>query len=386
MMKLLFFFILTVIVPLKLFSQYSLNTVMNLPRSDDHLQKQEVSYKAPGEKGVGIVWDFSELESISENYELKYKSFHTNSDTIVGIEHSTMYYYQLSGDSLILSGYENPTTLIRYTKPETLLLFPFPYGRSFTDYFAGKGYYCNRLGIELYGKSVVTADAMGTLVIPGGDTLRHVLRVHTLKKIVEEMKPIPANNKADMKISSKAFSKDSIEWHLAYDSLHLELNIWHWYVEGYRYPVFESVSSVICRSDERRSHFSVSFYYPPHEQYYDLDNDFENQRKRDEREESDNDSNSTPANKNMGYEDELIHYAYAFDGQNVLLNYSLKVNSNVVIGLYDIQGKQLSAIRKVDQAKGDYQQQLMLESLPSGEYLLRISVGNKVYGEKLLKN
>lgn len=55
-----------------------------------------------------------------------------------------------------------------------------------------------------------------------------------------------------------------------------------------------------------------------------------------------------------------------------------------MIGIYDIQGRQLSATERLSQPKGSYQQQLMFETLPRGEYLLRISVDNKVYGEKII--
>lgn len=384
-MKSLLLILLSVFFPIKLYSQYTLEKSTNLPRSGDCILKQEVSYKSPNLKGAESIWDFSELSNINKGYELRYNSSRVDSDTIVGLEHSTIYYYQLVGDTLMLMSYENPTTYIRYSTPETLFVYPFPYGRSFTSYFVGKGNYCDRLAIDICGKTVITADAKGMLVIPGGDTLRHVLRVHTSKKIVENIKPESFSVKLNSEESLRINSKDSIEWHLEHDSTHLELDIWRWFVEGYRYPVFESINSVTCNLDKRLSHFAVSFYYPIDEQYYDLDYDSKNQERRDKSQKTNHlDKMSVDKISNHHYEDEIIQYRYTFDGKSVSVNYTLKFDGSIMIGIYDIQGRQLSAAERLSQPKGSYEQQLMFETLPRGEYLLRISVDNKVYGEKII--
>lgn len=144
MKKLLLLFSLVIMFS-HLSAQSSLSSFCNLPRLGDRLIKQQVVFKDPGLSGRQVVWDFSKQEPVNENYELKYLALHSGSDTIVGIEYQTMYYYRFRGDSLFLSGFENPTTLIQHRKPEVLLVFPLPYGRTFTDYFDGKGSYCDRL-------------------------------------------------------------------------------------------------------------------------------------------------------------------------------------------------------------------------------------------------
>ena len=390
-MKSLLFFLLSVIIPIQLFSQHSLGVATNLPRSGDHLQKQEVSYKSPGSKGLGIVWDFSELENKNANYKLRYTSLHSDSDTIIGIEHRTMYYYQLCGDTLFTPGYENPTTRIMYREPEALLVFPFPYGRTFTNSFGGKGNYCNRMKIDICGNSTVTADATGMMVLPGGDTLQHVLRIHTRKLIFEQMSPGFVSITAGLDtLPSAVCYRDSVNLHLANDSSYFQIDTWRWYAEGYRYPVFESINSAICTSGQKSTHFSTSFYYPPEEQYYGLNEDSDNQEKRD-RIEADKQPEpfiqGAPENENNGhgYEDEFIHYTFTLSDHVVSLNYTLKVGSDVTLGLYDIQGRQQSSIQKACQAEGSYQKQFPLDGLPGGEYLLRIVVGDKAYGEKILK-
>lgn len=390
-MKLFLFFMLAVMAPLQLFSQYSLERTTHLPRPGDRLGKQETAYKSPGAKGTGIVWDFSELENRNANYELRYTSPHLGSDTIVGIEHRTMYRYQLSGDTLFTPGYENSTTRIGYRIPESLLIFPFPYGRSLTTCFGGKGNYCNRLGIDICGRSTVTADATGLMILPGGDTLRHVLRVHTCKLVFERTGPGPAHAVAGVDtVAGPVCYRDSVNRYLADDSTHFQIDTWRWYAEGYRYPVFESIHSAICKSGKKSTHFSTSFYYPPKEQYYGLSGDPENQERRDRRE-MDHHPEAFPAadseKKDSGheYEDEFIRYVCISDGQEVSLSYTLKTDSDVGIELYDIQGRRYSAVQKACQSAGSYREQFPLGKLSAGEYLLRIAIGNKTYGEKILK-
>ena len=390
-MKLFLFFMLAVTTPVQIFAQYSLERTTHLPRPGDRLGKQEVAYESPGDKGTGMVWDFSELENKNADYELRYTSPHPGSDTIIGIEHRTMYRYQLSGDTLFTPGYENSTTRIGYRIPESLLVFPFPYGRSLTTCFGGEGNYCNRLGIDICGKSTVTADATGLMILPGGDTLRHVLRVHTCKLVFERMGHGHAHAvDGPDTIAGPVCYRDSVKRYLADDSAHFQIDTWRWYAEGYRYPVFESIHSAICKSGKKSTHFSTSFYYPPKEQYYGLGGDPENQEKRDGRETDDRPEafrTENPGEKDDGhkYEDEFIRYACHSDGQEVSLSYTLKTDSDVSMELYDIQGRRHSAVQKACQGAGSYREQLPLGELTAGEYLLRIAVGDKTYGEKILK-
>ena len=387
-MKSLLSLLFASVLSFQLSAQATLNSSCNLPRSGDHLVKQQVDYKAPGGKGVGVVWDFSDQTPLNDHYELNYRSLDAHSDTLVGTEHRTMYYYYLRGDSLYSLGYENPTTLITYRKPETLLVFPFIYGRTFTDYFEGTGSYCSRLDIHVQGKSQVTADASGMLVLPGGDTLRHVLRVHHRKRMVESMEPFTPGSSLRADTVPFVLDRDSIDWYLANDSSSLQVDTWRWYAEGYRYPVFESVEGSVCRQGSESPYFATSFYYPPHEQYYALDDDSDNRERRDgfvEKEYSVSNGNGEDGN-GKDYSDERISYGISIDAQGELkIDYLLNESADVLIGLYDLQGRQLSDVRRQEKPVGRYTETLSLAGFPDGEYLLRLVVGGKTYGEKVLK-
>lgn len=106
-----------------------------MPRSSDILVKQQVVYMNPGKSGKDILWDFSGLRFINQSYSVCYNSFPNNPQLIAGTEHQTRYYYVLSNDSLLVTGYENPTTIMKYDQPKLFLRFPMLYGDSINCFF-----------------------------------------------------------------------------------------------------------------------------------------------------------------------------------------------------------------------------------------------------------
>lgn len=77
-----------------------LNTPYNLPRSGDRLMKCQIATIPPSKSGIQQIWNFANIKYQEANYELKYEI--QGSDTIIGIEHRTIYYYRNSGDSLFV--------------------------------------------------------------------------------------------------------------------------------------------------------------------------------------------------------------------------------------------------------------------------------------------
>lgn len=370
--------------PLILSAQIALNSSSNLLRPGDKLIKQQVSYKDPGQPGTSVKWDFSDLEVTVEGYELTYDT--VRSHFLMGREHRTMYYYDLQSDTLLLQGYENPMTLFTYRKPELQLVFPFPYGRKATGYFDALGQYCGQLNMHVAGKSTITGDATGEIILPGGDTLRHVLRLHSCKLLLEHR--LPGGRDKELNDSlCPVLSPDSIDFYLANDSSVLQVDAWKWYSDGYRYPVFESMKGTVLVCGKAVQSFTTSFYYPPHEQYYALGYDAESQASRDAAEgnywngyKADNTAQSSNS-----YNDEKIHYNYSIDGQgNLQITYTVAETSDLSFILFDLQGRQLSEIKQQAENRQNYQERIPLQSYPKGEYLLRIVCGGSIYGEKIL--
>lgn len=361
-----------------MFAQPALTGVLNSPRPGDRIVKQQIVYLEPGASGNDAVWDFSRQEAVNENYELKYSRY-GDTDTIVGTEQRTLHYYKLSGDSLLLHGYENPTNLVNYRHPEALLVFPLAYGSSFTGYASSTGLYNNFSRLRVHGKSTVTADACGTLILPEGDTLRHVLRVYTHRRSIA--RPV----KVDKDTLSGVLPADSIEYRLATDSVRWESETWQWYAEGYRYPVVESIRTSNYLYNQPVQVATASFYYPPQEQYYDLASDPLNQQLRDLKQE--NGDRQSDQTSHKGDTKDILRYNYYVDDDNTLyLSYDLREQGEVWIALYDLQGRQLSSLRKETLQAGGYREQLLLTNLPGNEYLLQIICNDKMNGVKIIKH
>jgi hypothetical protein len=256
------------------FAQYKLEVESNLPRPGDEIVKYQVFYKTPGEGGTDVFWNFSDLEGPGEAYELVYD---TINGILTGAEHRTRYYYKLLGDSLLLSGYENATTLMQNFQPELVQKFPVSYNDSSFTRFRGQGRYGDRLQVDVMGTVSSRADALGRMALPGNDTLKHVLRIHTLKRAVEEIQPLPFHSQPNdaLLLSPPAVSADSIDSRLQTDSLVMEIETYRWYAQGYRYPVFETVKSRNIIGGVPKDCFATAFFFPPQKHYY-LEDDEEN--------------------------------------------------------------------------------------------------------------
>lgn len=378
------FFLSLFFVSLPLFAQPVLKKENNICRGEDVIIKQQVKYKHPGRAGANVIWDFSKQEAVNEKYKLSY----TQSDSVVtGCEHHTLYHYLLKNDTLLSLGYENATTLVENQRPELLLTYPFAYQKRIEDYFYGTGNYCRRLELTTQGKTFTQADAYGMIMLPNGDTLQHVLRVRSVKKIADKMVPYVQKDSIVLPI----IHTDSINYHLNNDSVWMQLEIYRWYADGYRYPIFETVESTTYKANKPFNHFNTAFFYSPGKHGY-LNDDPENRAKLDEQEKADLQAREN-ASGNNGYSSgndpnkELINYnAYIERGSNQLsLEYNLNESAVVTISLYDMQGRLLVNYPKTLHPSGFYQEAISLDGFQLGEYLLRIVVNDKVYGEKIVK-
>jgi hypothetical protein len=156
----------------------------------------------PGTAGAGVYWDFSQLQPDvrvdSAEYEYYPSHLYPYHDWQLRrfSESTNPYdYYLHTGDSIAFAGhyYNYPIGIVaEYSDPELLLHFPVHYGDQLSDSFAGfynySGYnnnlptgyvFTNLTGnVAISGSSTSTADAYGTLVLPGGLAYQDVLRIH----------------------------------------------------------------------------------------------------------------------------------------------------------------------------------------------------------------
>ncbi len=366
-----------------IYGQHILKNNLNMLRPDDVIIKQQVSYKDPGRSGENVLWDFSKLNTENEEYKLQYSS--RGDSVIVGTEHRTMYYYSLSNDSLLLWGYENPTTIMTNELPELLMKFPVNYKDQRETYYNGNGKYCDRLSISAMGIITSEADAYGMMILPNKDTLKNVIRVRTFKRIAEETKPLmfchPVLDAGSPETTG--VSSDSINFRMANDSLTLEVETFRWYSKGYRYPIFETVRSSVNRksSESEQEYFNVAFFYPPQDHYY-LEEDEANLA------ELQNDSvgvdNINPDNANPWKD--LTYNIYP---NPVIANLDIELllpePANIQIQLTDRQGRVMLKENWGPQPTGLLSRQIYMAPYVRGEYVLNIWLDGVGVSEKILK-
>lgn len=363
-------------------AQTVLNQSCHAMRPGDCLVKQQVEYKAPGREGENVLWDFSQQQPFDDHYRVSY--YGVPDSLVIGEEHGALYRYLFRGDSLLLAGVENPTTLLANREPELQLVFPVAYGDRHEAFFHGNGDYGNHLFITARGKVSLQADATGTLLLPQGDTLRNVLRVRHVKNISEQMVPY-----AFILPGDTVFSPDTIEARLAADTLLMQVETYRWYAPGWRYPVYETVSNRYVVNEKPVEYSRSSFYYKPVDQYYDLDSDPVNQAVREkEQERLRAEQERTQREDAAGNRSkEVIQYDSSLtDGNNTLnLDYCLNEDAEVSFMLFDMQGRQLTGLQKGLQPAGFYRVTFSLAGFQPGEYTLRIVAGGEVSGIKIIK-
>ena len=239
-----------------------LTSPANAPREGDLLHEVQVAPPDVGEAGRGRMWDFSDLHEMDGKLKVEYLLPSDTTDTLMAIARRTRRYTLLRGDTLLSPGTENNQWLIQYTKPETLLRFPFTYGDSLSAPFHGTSQYCERTYAQVYGLSSVKADASGVMVTPGGDTLRHVLRIHVLR--TEGTQPLPVYTRPAMEAlldSLPSFTADSVYARLQRGNETRTTDACYFYAEGYRYPVL-----TVTATDHGGTSSTEAFYLSPREQ------------------------------------------------------------------------------------------------------------------------
>jgi len=368
-------------IPGMLSAQHSLQSQYNMLRADDILYKQQVDYKNPGRTGANVLWDFSQLNVINDEYELAYSTY--NDTIITGMEHLTQYHYSLQNDSLLLWGFDNQTTHLQNHQPELLLKFPVNYGDKFGSYYYAHGKYGNRLEKEAMGVIETDADSYGMMILPSKDTLKHVLRTRTVKYIAEDTRPISEVYYEKLR-SPLDISPDSIELRLTNDSVIFVVETFRWYEKGYRYPVFETVRSWEQHLDAKKRHefLATAFFYPPQEQFY-LEEDSENQALLD----SVRAGSTRPDEINPNPWEGLTYNIFPNPARTAPLNIEMYLpkSANIRIQLRNSMGMIIT-----DEVKGSYPVgicsfQIETSFLTLGNYVLDIWLNEKLISEIIMK-
>lgn len=264
-----------------LFAETAITANLQGFRKNDILYKQQIEYKDPGRNGQNVVWDFSRLKFVNENYKVRYfQPAVTKPDTqcITNVEHRTMYKYILTRDSLFLTGFENSGSNLIYHEPQLTLRFPFTFKDSINKDYSGNGIYMDMLYVETGGTSYTIADATGTLILPEEDTLRNVLRIRSQQEYIQKTCPKDYSPQKQLSFvdSASVFDIDSMRM-VSTDTIYFRTETCKWYAPGYRYPVFETICnySHLANDTVEVKDISTAFFFPPIKHDY-LESDPEN--------------------------------------------------------------------------------------------------------------
>lgn len=369
----------------EIYSQHVILKDYHAAMEGDTILKQEVEYKDPGRTGRNVLWNFSRLQALDDSYKVVYKRF--NDSTLIGKEHQTNYFYTSTGDTLYSLGYDNVTTHFDYVTPELLLAYPYAYGDSISRYYYGEGIYGRKLRFSSAGSSSVVADAYGSMVLPEGDTLRNVLRLHYFKRLVNRMGEedsilFKVNKDSTLLIPSR------IEMRLKNDSVRFETHSWKWYARGYRYPVFELRRDCTVIGGKEQNYFNNAYYYPPEEQIiqqYDEQNMAlrwldEEQRRDEQSQGGDGKEPGSLSEKDVAY-----NFYYHAGTSALNIEFHLQKDASAVFCLYDMQGRLIWRSDETSFTSGMYEMKYDLSALVSGNYILSLKFDTLLFTEKLQK-
>lgn len=196
----------------------------NAPRCGDVIKRQQVEYFSSTKDGKDVLWDFSELNVLDRKEDIEY--FLGKDSVLRSADSERMCFYNLSEDSLILTGYDSPLERMAYTQPIHLMAYPFSYGYTMSNDYDGTGSYCQRQVIKQKGTHFIEADAEGSIINANGDTLQNVIQIHSIRT------------------GSLCYYSPSDS--LFEDSSHIKQviqDVYQWYAKGYRYPLYETTST-----------------------------------------------------------------------------------------------------------------------------------------------
>ena len=346
-------------------------------RIGDKVTKQIVENTPERESSENRVWDLRDLSDLDEKHKVVYTDVYNKEQLVAGIEKSTRHYYEQRHDSLVSWGYENNLTKVEYDSPVLLLKTPLVYGTRHDGLFHGIYSYCEKLFGRIFGEYQVSVDGTGMMLLPSGDTLRHVSRVHVRELKALHCYPLVTTEKElRAYVDSLPFTNDSVRMAMTADSLLAETNYYRWYAAGYRYPILEVVET----GQQGGEAPSVAYYCAPEEQetLYDEENEkIREQLAALDRQEADSGGNNGNG-QNGNLPSALSRYDVTVNGQTITIDYDLSEGATVKGLVCNVQGMLLRQQAQNHPAGEHYQMQLDCTGLRRGEYVLYLNVNGQV--------
>lgn len=345
-------------------------------RSGDELNRSVVSVESNLSKGQDVLWNLQSMELLNDDYITRYGCVEAAPWLVASYEGLTGHQYLTNEDGAYLLARRTTTSQMAYDIPEQVQRFSMHYGDSIMGIYGGTGSYGDKLFVREYGNYVTRMDATGSIILPDGDTLRHVSRQTTDRWVYAD---IALADSLEMVYgdSIPVYTEDSIRYNIATDVPMQRVREERWYAAGYRYPILERV---VCRAASDGNIISRSvLYYPPSAQEAQLPYDEENEAIRNliARGEYHNETDSDANAPDSSEAEPVIHYTLIqnAEARTVTISYDLDASATVRCVLADSKGVVYRTAEQTNAAGTGYSLALSYSGLPHGQYVVYISAG-----------
>lgn len=249
--------------------------VMSLPRDGDRFAWQRVEWQSPLQASPTapdslLLWDYSHAAELDRDREVRYVV--VDDSIMARMETTYQATYLVRGDTVFDTGSESAHVSLRATpsavKPRLgvaagapiAALRSMPLGATIHSPLEFTGLYCGQNATRSRGSQTVTVDAVGTLLLPTGDTIAGVTRVHTLRDATVELSRDRSHIDFDPSAQRHLRRRD---------------DVYRLYAPGYPYPLLENVETTCyIGTDTRVDSVTLSdrraYIFPPAAQEYAL--------------------------------------------------------------------------------------------------------------------
>lgn len=330
---------------------HSLSFEANSLLLDTRFQVSHFAFCGQGNSGQDAVWDFSDAKLTgTDEILLAYDSI---SNSILSISRDGIDRFCQDEQGIYLMGHDTRLRSLSYKQPSARILFPMNYGDSLSFPFDAEGQYCQTIDILSQGVHYVEADGYGAIVMPNGDTLSNVLRIHSQSVAAVEMHE-PADTMPDRRRHTKQEISDTYSW----------------YAKGYRFPVFltrsvayyDSMNMVSNKQDALCIGVETQKAFP------------------DEVNDSIRNLQTTGAQMTSG--NDIIDYTVQYAGNEVIVDFTLTDGASVNVILCNAMGMVFRRLTSYYN-EGGHSYSLDCAGMPHDTYILYINVNGAVYSEKV---
>ncbi len=345
------FFVCMLISYVHVFAQNALSKQANVIQPDSMI-KNCIEYFDSGNDGENQLWDFSAICQSDKKHVVINKQ---NGENILSFEDTGLFYYLIKDDSLFLCSNESRLKKINYDSPILVMHYPFVYADSISKPFLGYGVYCETHHFKESGFVTLHGDAYGSIILSEKDTIPNVLRVHTLKSYSLAM---------DMEFE-------------ALDTAKLKQVIeerYQWFARGYRYPVFETITSTSYADLKTLGTTYQAYCYLPEDQMTLNDSINIEIQKHDLEEKTHQDA----LKKN------IFHYDIQVNGNIINVNYQLDEDARVSSLVSSPMGIVYKQKKWNGTTEGCFTETIDCSGLTRGQYVLYMNVNGKIYSEKVV--